>query len=161
MARHLLKKNTEGEQIIAEGDFVRAGYNVSIKPTRAYLEYIGTNTSLSESALVLPDRIKVVFHDHATATVIDDPTVNSSENGNGDIATPTSELAPTANVKVWSYDKTIFIAAEPNTAYRIIDANGRTLRTATTQSDRDEITLGRCNGIVIVIIGGKTYKVNY
>ncbi|MBQ1884632.1 MAG: hypothetical protein II165_06385 [Bacteroidales bacterium] len=47
------------------------------------------------------------------------------------------------------------------TDYRIIDANGRLLRTATTQTDRDEIRLGRGNGIVIVIIGGKSFKIRY
>ncbi len=152
--------NNDGESYEA-GEFVRAGYNVSIKPTRAYLEYKVSNENLSKSALVLPDRIKVVFIDHETASVIDDPTVNPSENENGDISTPTSEIQPTANVKVWSYDKTIFIQSRPGTDYRIIDANGRLLRASTTQTDRDEVRLGRGNGIVIVIIGGKAYKVNY
>ena len=144
------------------GEFVRAGYNISIKPTRAYLEYKGTNTNLLKSALVLPDRIKVVFIDKETASVIDDPTVNPSENEDGDITTPTSEIQPTANVKVWSYDKTIYIQARPGTDYRIIDANGRLLRTATTQTDRDEIHLsGKADGIVIVNIGGKSFKIRY
>ncbi len=153
--------NREGKAIAA-GEFVRAGYNVSIKPTRAYLEYKGTDDRLiSKSALELPDRIKVVFIDKETASVIDDPTVNPSENENGDITTPTSEIQPTANVKVWSYDKTIFIQSRPGTDYCIIDANGRTLCTATTQTDRDEIRLGSRSGIAIVIIKGKTFKVIY
>ena len=145
----------------AAGEFVRARYNVSIKPTRAYLQYTGNDVNLSKSAIVLPDRIKVVFIDKETASVIDDPTVNPSEDEDGDITTPTSEIQPTANVKVWSYDKTIFIQARPGTDYRIIDANGRTLRTATTQTDRDEIRLGSRSGIAIVIINGKTFKVIY
>ncbi len=156
------KENTEGDQTIAAGDFVRAGYNVSIKPTRAYLKYTGENQNPQKSALVHPDRIKVVFIDKETASVIDDPTVNPSADEDGDITTPTSEIQPTANVKVWSYDKTIFIQSHPGTDYRIIDASGRPLRTSTTQSDRDEIHLGgKADGIVIVIIGGKAYKIRY
>ena len=153
-------KNQDGESYAA-GEFVRARYNISIKPTRAYLQYTGNDVNLSKSALVLPDRIKVVFIDKETASVIDDPTVNPSENEDGDITTPTSEIQPTANVKVWSYDKTIFIQARPGTDYRIIDASGRTLRTAATQTDRDEIRLGSRSGIAIVIINGKIYKVIY
>ena len=154
------KDNVDGEQIIAAGEFVRAGYNVSIRPTRAYLEYNGEDNSLRKSALALPERIKVVFIDKETATVIDDP--NITDDPNGDISTPTSEIQPALeSVKVWSYDKTIFISARPGTDYRIIDANGRLLRTSTTQSDRDEIRLGRASGIVIVIIGNKAYKLNY
>ena len=152
--------NNDGESYAA-GEFVRARYNISIKPTRAYLQYTGSDENLSKSAIVLPDRIKVVFIDKETASVIDDPTVNPSEDEDGDITTPTSEIQPTANVKVWSYDKTIFIQARPGTDYRIIDASGRTLRTAATLTDRDEIRLGSHRGIAIVIINGKTYKVIY
>ena len=60
-----------------------------------------------------------------------------------------------------STGKTVYIAAAPNTAYRIIDANGRVLKDGITQSDRDEVRLGRSSGIVVVIINGKTYKVAY
>jgi hypothetical protein len=146
---------------IDAGDFVRAGLNTRIRPTRAYLEYTGTNGDLRKSAIALPDRIKVVFIDKETSSVIDDPTINPSDL-DGDIPTPTSEIQPVlANVKVWSYDKTVYIAAAPNTAYRIIDANGRVLKDGITQSDRDEVRLGRSSGIVVVIINGKTYKVAY
>ena len=156
------KENAEGKQIIAQGEFVRAGHNVRIHPTRAYLEYTGTDDRLrSKSTFALPDRITVVFRDHETASVIDDPAINPSENENGDISTPTSEItAPNANVKVWSYDKTIFIDAAPGIAYHIIDANGRLLRASTTQSDRDEVRLGHVSGIVIVIIGNKAHKLS-
>ena len=68
---------------------------------------------------------------------------------------------PAVNVKVWSYDKTIYIAAADGTNYRIIDTNGRALASGITATDRDEIRLGNRTGIVIVIINGKTYKINY
>ena len=144
------------------GEFVRARYNVSIKPTRAYLEYTVEDNTLSKSALVLPDRISVVFIDKETASVIDDPAANAPNTGDTDITTPVSEITPTiGNVNVWSYDHTIYIAAAPGTDYRIIDASGRTLRAAATLTDRDEIRLGNHSGIAIVIINNKTYKVTY
>jgi hypothetical protein len=147
---------------ITAGEFVRAGENATIKPTRAYLRYTGTDATLNpgiqtKSAAELPDRIVLVFPGE-TASVID-PSDDPTDNGN--ISTPISELTPAANVKVWSHDKTIYISAQPGTDYRIIDLGGRTLRTATTLSDRDEIRLGIHTGIVIVIINGQSYKIMY
>ena len=124
---------------ISAGDFVKIGANVRIKPTRAYLHY---NDGTSKSSVVLPERITVVFSDH--------------------IATPISELpAQIANTKVWSYDKTIYIESAPETNYRIIDAAGRVLRTATTHANREQISLGNYGGIVIVIINNETFKITY
>jgi hypothetical protein len=142
---------------IKVGDFVRAGDKSYIKPFRCYLQYY-SDDDLSKSAATLPDRIEVRIVNETSAVVdTDDPTDDTS-----DITTPTSELAtPVANVKVWSYDKTIFISAQPGTDYSIVDANGRTLRTATTQTDRDEVRLGSHSGIAVVIINGKTFKVIY
>jgi hypothetical protein len=150
-----------GEEVnITAGEFVRAGKDAKIKPTRAYLRYDGEDETLkSKSSAVLPDRIVLVFPSE-TASAIDDPSDDPS--GSDDIETPTSEIQPTANVKVWSYSKTIYIAAAPGTAYRIIDINGRPLRTGITATDRDEIHLGgKADGIVIVIIGGKAFKIRY
>ena len=143
---------------IAAGDFVMVGENVRIKSTRAYLTY---DDGISKSAIVLPDRIHVIFSDEEIASVID-PIDTPTDDPTEDITTPVSELpAQASNVKVWSYEKTIYIQAAPDTDYRIIDATGRVLRTATTQTDRDEIRLGNLSGIVIVIINNKTYKINY
>ena len=143
---------------IAAGDFVMVGENVRIKPTRAYLTY---DDGISKSAIVLPDRIHVIFSDEEIASVID-PIDTPTDDPTEDITTPVSELpAQASNVKVWSYEKTIYIQAAPDTDYRIIDATGRVFRTATTQTDRDEIRLGNLSGIVIVIINNKTYKINY
>lgn len=143
---------------IAAGDFVKIGQYVRIKPTRAYLTY---DDGISKSSIVLPDRIQVVFSDEEIASVID-PIDNPTDDPTEDITTPVSELpAQASNVKVWSYEKTIYIQAAPMTDYRIIDATGRVLRSATTQTNRDEIRLGNLSGIVIVIINNKTYKINY
>ena len=143
---------------IAAGAFVKIGQYVFIKPTRAYLTY---DDGISKSAIVLPDRIHVIFSDEEIASVID-PIDTPTDDPTEDITTPVSELpAQASNVKVWSYEKTIYIQAAPDTDYRIIDATGRVLRSATTQTDRDEIRLGHHSGIVIVIINNKTYKINY
>ena len=41
----------------------------------------------------------------------------------------------------------------------MIDLAGRTLKNGVTNSTREEITLSRPAGIVIVRIGGKTFKI--
>ena len=146
---------------VSIGDFVRARNNVSIKPFRCYLEYRGDDATLSaqisKSAAVLPDRIEV----RIINSVID-PEITNPTDGDDDIKTPVSELLPTANANVWSYDKTIYIAAAPNTPYAIVDIAGRPLKNGITATDRDEIHLpDNFSGIVIVIINGKSFKIKY
>jgi hypothetical protein len=105
----------------------------------------------------LPSSIDVILID-ATAAVVepDDPT----EQPDDDITTPVSEL--TSAARVWSYSKTIFIEAQPGTAYQIIGINGAQLLQCITTSTRDEVSLpGNANGIVIVKIGGKSFKIMY
>ena len=73
--------------------------------------------------------------------------------------TPVSETPGNQdNVKVWSCSSTIYIESAPDTKYKIIDLNGRTLTTATTKSTREEITVNTHN-IVLVLVDGKSYKV--
>ena len=149
------------DQEIHIGDFVRAGYNSSIRPFRCYLEYSGEGgkidlSTLSKSSLTLPDRIEVRVINSVLEP--DDP----QENPNGDIETPTSEITPAANVKVWSFDKTIYIAAAPNTPYMIVDMSGRQLQTGITATSRDEIHLpGKVDGIVIVRVANQSFKIRY
>lgn len=140
---------------IHPGNFVKIGTYVQLKPFRCYL----TNSSLSKSGAALPQSIKVRLIDE-TATVIDVP-IEPVDNFDDDIKTPVSEVVPAANIKVWSYDKNIYISAAVGTDYRIIDAAGRLLAAGTTNTNRDEIRLGSHSGIVIVIINGKTFKLNY
>ncbi|MBR4327042.1 MAG: InlB B-repeat-containing protein, partial [Bacteroidales bacterium] len=145
---------------IKAGEFVKIGRNVGVKACRCYLVYSGTDSRLSKSATELPDRIVVIFPD-GTSSVITPDEPETPITGDDDITTPVSEIVPSVNVKVWSYDKTIFIESPAGTDYRIIDLNGRTLKSATTTTSRDEIHLGNASGIVIVIINGKTYKTLY
>jgi hypothetical protein len=145
--------NRDGETISA-GEFVRAHYNVGINTTRAYLQYIGEDETLSKSAVALPDHITVVFVD-GNAETDDDNTE--------DIKTPTSEINPNSSTaNVWSFDKTIYLASAPNTPYMIVDINGRPLLHGITATDRDEIHLsGKVEGVVIVVVGGKSFKIRY
>ena len=139
---------------IAVGEFVHFVAGASLKATRCYLEY--SENGFSKSSPVLPERIIVVFPDE-TASVIEP----SDPDDNGEIITPVSEIAPNLGTKVWSADKTIVIKSKAGDQYRIIDLNGRTLRESRLATDREEVSLSHAAGIVVVIVNGKTFKVNY
>jgi len=130
---------------IAAGEFVRAGAGAWVNPTRCYLKYSGTEESLiSKSSVKLPEKIVLIFPDK------------------NDIVMPVSEIIPNADVKVWSYEKTIFIQSKAGEKFKIVDMSGKTLKESVTQSDRDEITLNRnFSGIVIVRIGNRSFKIMY
>ncbi len=129
---------TDGKTQIKVGDFVRIGSNCWLNPMRCYLSY----NSISKAMPELPTSIDVILID---------------------IMTPVSELTPaTSAARVWSYSKTIFIEAQPGTAYQIIGINGAQLLQGITTSTRDEVSLpGNVDGIVIVKIGGKSFKIMY
>ncbi|MBQ4405959.1 MAG: hypothetical protein II852_03000 [Bacteroidales bacterium] len=147
---------TEGDEISA-GDFVRVGSGAKIRATRCYLTYAD---GISKASPILPDRITVIFPD-ATASVIEPQPADPSEDADpsGDITTPISEIAAQSGTKVWGYDGTIYIESQPYTPYTMIDLAGRTLKNGVTNSTREEVTLSRPAGIVIVRIGGKTFKI--
>lgn len=150
------QESTEGEAIKA-GDFVRVGKGAKIRATRCYLTYAD---GISKASPILPDRITVIFPD-ATASVIEPQPTDPSEDADpsGDITTPISEIAAQSGTKVWGYDGTIYIESQPYTPYTMIDLAGRTLKNGVTNSTREEVTLSRPAGIVIVRIGGKTFKI--
>ena len=139
---------------IAAGEFVHFVTGAWIKPTRCYLEY--SKDGFSKSAVVLPEKIIVIFPE--TSSVIEP---NDPENNGGDVITPVSEITPSNGTKVWSADKKIVIESKAGDQYRIIDLNGRTLRESRLAANREEVTLSRATGIVIVKINGKSFKVNY
>ncbi|MBR2199477.1 MAG: hypothetical protein IJ894_01850 [Bacteroidales bacterium] len=150
------QETTEGEAIKA-GDFVRVGSGAKIRATRCYLTYA---YGISKASPILPDRITVIFPD-ATASVIEPQPADPSgdTDPSGDITTPISEIAAQSGTKVWGYDDTIYIESQPYTPYTMIDIAGRTLKNGVTNSTREEVTLSRPAGIVIVRIGGKTFKI--
>jgi len=85
---------------------------------------------------------------------------NNNNNGNNDNPpTSVSSVDNTPSVKVWSYAHTIYIASAPDTKYKIIDLQGRTIKSATTKSSYEEVNINN-SGIYVVIINGKSYKVS-
>jgi len=88
-----------------------------------------------------------------------DETIEQPETG--EITTPVAEAAPAGNIRVWSSNRTIFIESPAGTEYRIIDLGGRVVKTGTTRTTRDEITLSHAAGIVIVNINNNNYKILY
>lgn len=160
------KEAKDGDIDIAIGDFVHIGAGAKIKPFRCYLTFNGV--SLSKSAIELPSSIEVRILEPVATVVSEETPVVISEEGtstdafNEDILTPISEVSRNNGTKVWSYGKTIFIEAQPNTDYQIFDINGRILKTAVTSSDHDEVSLSyTVGGVAIVRIANKSYKVKY
>jgi len=151
--------STAGDAISA-GDFVRVGNNCGLSPLRCYLSYSGNDATLSKAEKQLPSSIEVRLIDAVSSVV--EPE-NPSENDNdGDIKTPVSEIIPNSGVKVWSYDRTIFIESQSGSDYTVVDLSGRTLKKGVTNSTREEVTLSsRTAGIVIVKVGKQTFKINY
>ena len=136
------------------GEFVQAGAGASINPFRCYLEHKGDglskrNTNLPESIIV-----RVVQPDE-TESIEQPETTEPSE-----IITPVAEISEQISAKAWSYNRTIYIESQPGTDYQIIDLSGRVIKIGVTHSTREEITLNRNAGIVIVNINGKSFKVN-
>ena len=73
--------------------------------------------------------------------------------------TPVVETAGGAAAdKVWAYSRTLFIESEPDSQYKIIDLNGRTIAYSTTKSSHEEINIAK-SGIFIVAINNHFYKV--
>lgn len=138
---------TEGDEFSAENGVLTVKYNNNstedVDLSKA--EIIGfDNTKAGEQTLT------VTYSGLSTEL-----KVTVKEN----VPTPVSEIIPASGVKVWSYNGVIFIESERSgLEYKIVDLGGRTLKTSTTKSDKEEIRLN-ANGIVIVILGGKSYKV--
>ena len=139
---------------VAAGEFVHFVTGATLKATRCYLEY--SKDGFTKSTPVLPERIIVVFPDETTSVVeLGDP------DDNGELTTPVSEITPKSAAKVWSYDKKIIIESQAGYQYRIIDLSGRTLRESRLAADREEVTLSRAAGIVIVVVNGESFKIKY
>lgn len=93
----------------------------------------------------------------------DNQTDNSSDETSDNLPTPTSEIQiENPTTKVWAYDRVIYIESKPNLEYSIIDVNGRVLKIGVTNTNHDEVRLGgNVEGVVIVIINGKSFKIRY
>lgn len=75
------------------------------------------------------------------------------------IPTPVSNISDNeSGIKVWSFSSSIYIESAPNTQYKIIDINGKIIKSAATKSTKEEVSIIK-TGIYIVIIGNLSYKV--
>ena len=72
--------------------------------------------------------------------------------------TPVASVSDIPSVKVWSYNSKIFIESTPDTKYTIIDINGRLIKSSTTKSSREEISINQ-NGTFVVMINDQSFKV--
>ena len=76
------------------------------------------------------------------------------------LTTPVSFIPDTqTDVKVWSYNSTIYLETLPDTKYTIIDLNGRVIKSASTKSSHEEISIAK-SGVYIVLVNGESYKVS-
>ncbi len=137
---------------IEAGEFVLAGKDAWADPMRCYLTYAGSvNPFTAKAATVLPDRIRVVFPSDNDNEITTDPA---------EVITPVSSVSEPEETKVWSFGGIVYIEAQPDMDYTIIDLTGRTIKKGVTLSTREEVALSRHAGIVIVNINGKSVKVN-
>jgi hypothetical protein len=74
-----------------------------------------------------------------------------------DPTTPTSELAFDSDIRIWSFEKTIYVE-NPGKEIRIIEMSGRLVKTIKADSDCMEIPMQK-SGIYIVKTGARTQKV--
>ena len=152
--------STEGNAVSA-GDFVRIGNECGLSPFRCYLSYTGGESSLTKAEKQLPSSIEVRLIDEVSSVVEPGNPDRLNPDDPGAITTPVSEITTDSGVKVWSYNRTIYIESQPGTDYKVVDLSGRTIKNGVTRSTREEVTLSRATGIVIVKVNGKTFKINY
>ena len=155
---------TEGDAFSAENGKLTLTYNTGDKET----------VNLSEATITGYDKtkvgeqtLKVEYQGVETSLLVavkakeqQNNNDNNNNNGNNDNPpTPVSSVDNTPSVKVWSFDNTIFIASTPDSQYKIIDLQGRTIATSTTTSSHEQININK-SGIYVVIINGKSFKVS-
>ncbi len=138
---------------ISIGDFVKIADGATIYPFRCYLEYIGTGSDIiAKSGAVLPNRIVV--------RVVEPGAEPSDEAAGGEVVTPVSDVSAESGARVWSYNRTIYIEAPTGTDYQIIDISGRTVKRGFTTTNREEISISRPSGVMVVRINNKSFTVN-
>ncbi len=72
--------------------------------------------------------------------------------------TPVANINADGSTKVWSNGDVIFIETIAGADYKIIDLGGRVVKSSSTNSTREQISLNRL-GIFLVIVNGNSYKV--
>lgn len=136
---------TLGEDFSAENGTITVKYNDNTTQTA---DLSKAEISGFDNAKVGEQTLKVVFEGFETELI-----VTVKEKG----ITPVSSVVDSPSVKVWSYNRTIYLESAPDTKYTIIDLNGRIIKSSTTKSTKEEIKINK-HGIVVVIVNGDSYK---
>ena len=102
--------------------------------------------------------LKITYQNFETELKVSVKAKPQNNNDDNNIPTPINEISDYKNVKVWSYNSVIFIESVFDCQYKIIDLNGRIIKTSTTKSTREEINNLK-SGIYIILINNKSYKV--
>ena len=93
------------------------------------------------------------FGGESFAGIVDLPGTENLE----ELTTPTSELTINSNIRIWSFENTIFVENSCN-KIEIVDMAGRVVKQVAPNSNRTEISLPN-SGVYIVKTGVKTQKV--
>ncbi len=142
---------TEGEDFSAADGILSLVYNTGFKES---IDLSKATITGYDKNKVGEQTLKIAYEGFETELKV---TVKEKEKENP--PTPVSSTPDTqSDIKVWSSNSTIFIESAPDTKYTIIDLNGRTLKSATTKSTKEEIKINK-SGVLIVLIGNTAYKV--
>ena len=104
---------------------------------------------LAEGATINGEKIS----GESFAGIVDLPGTENLE----ELTTPTSVLSINSNIRIWSFENTIFVENVCN-KIEIVDMAGRVVKQVTPNSNRTEISLPN-SGVYIVKTGVKTQKV--
>ncbi len=142
---------TEGEDFSAADGILSLNYNTGFKES---IDLSKATITGYDKNKVGEQTLKIAYEGFETELKV---TVKEKEKENP--PTPVSSTPDIqSDIKVWSSSSTIFIESAPDTKYTIIDLNGRTIKSATTKSTKEEINLPK-SGVLIVLIGNTAYKV--
>ncbi|MBQ1885287.1 MAG: BspA family leucine-rich repeat surface protein, partial [Bacteroidales bacterium] len=138
---------TEGEDFSAADGILSLVYNTGLKES---IDLSKATITGYDKNKVGEQTLKIAYEGFETELKV---TVKAKQ------PTPVSSVADSPNIKVWSFNSTIYIETLPDSQYKIIDLQGRTIKSATTKSSYEEVNINN-SGIYVVIINGKSYKVS-
>ncbi len=138
---------TEGEDFSAADGILSLVYNTGFKES---IDLSKATITGYDKNKVGEQTLKIAYEGFETELKV---TVKANQ------PTPVSSVADSPSIKVWSFNNTIYIETLPDSQYKIIDLQGRAIKSATTKSSYEEVNINN-SGIYVVIINGKSYKVS-
>ena len=137
---------TEGEDFSAADGILSLVYNTGFKES---IDLSKATITGYDKNKVGEQTLKIAYEGFETELKV---TVKANQ------PTPISSVADSPSIKVWSFNSTIYLETLPDTKYKIIDLNGRTIKSATTKSTKEEVNLPK-SGVFVVVINGKSFKI--